>query len=64
MDARELRRCFALASAFKHGDLAVGGTQDDRVRGEARHALRAITVNDIQRTPLVDDGVTIALERS
>ena len=64
MDARELRHCFALANAFKHGDLAVGGSRDDRVRDEARRALRAVTVNEILQMPLVDDGVTIALERS
>ena len=64
MDARELRRCLALASAFKHGDLAVGGTEDDGVRDDARDALSAITVTEIHRTSLVDDGVTIALERS
>jgi ethanolamine ammonia-lyase large subunit len=64
MDARELRQRLALASAFKQGDLLVGGTDDDRVRADARRALRAMTVGEIQRTPVVDDGVTVALERS
>ena len=64
MDEKELRRVFTLANAFKEGDLAVGGTTDDRLREEARRALRATTVGDIRRTALVDDGVTAALERS
>jgi ethanolamine ammonia-lyase large subunit len=64
MDGHELRRCLALAGAFKQGDLVVGGTEDDRVRADARRALSAITVNEIHRTTLVDDGVTAALERS
>lgn len=64
MDPGELRRCLALASAFKQGDLAVGGTDDDRVRTDARRTLSAITVNEIHRTTLVDDGVTAALDRS
>jgi ethanolamine ammonia-lyase large subunit len=64
MDARELRQCLALASAFKHGDLAVGGTEDDEVRSEARRALSAITIGEIHRTTLIDDGVTAALDRS
>jgi ethanolamine ammonia-lyase large subunit len=64
MDPRELRRCFALASAFKEGDLAVGGTRDDRLRADARRALGALTVREVQRTLLIDDGVTAALDRS
>src|SRR5262245_18345113 len=64
MDAGELRRCLALASAFKQGDLAVAGTEDDAVRAEARRALEEITVNEIQRTTFIDDGVTAALDRS
>lgn len=64
MDARELRSCLALANAFKQGDLAVGGTEDDAVRVEARRALSAVSVNEIHRITLVDDGVSAALERS
>ena len=64
MDAGELRRCLALASAFKQGDLAVGGTEDDAVRAEARRALKALTINGIHRTTLINDGVTAALDRS
>jgi hypothetical protein len=30
MDSAALRRVFALANAFKEGDLSVGGTTDDR----------------------------------
>jgi len=64
MDARELRSCLALASAFKQGDLSVGGTEDDAVRAEARRALSAVTVKEIHRLTLVEDGVSAALERS
>jgi len=54
---------FALANAFKEGDLPVGGTRDDRVRDEARRALLATRIGDIRRTVFVDDGVTAALDR-
>src|SRR4030095_8348652 len=64
MDAGEPRRYLALASAFKQGDLAVGGTEDDAVRAEARRALNAIAVSEIHRTTLIDDEVTAALDRS
>ena len=64
MDDRELRRVFTLASAFKEGDLAAGGTTDDRLRDEARRALLATTVGEIRRTPLVADAMTAALERT
>ena len=61
---RELRQVFALASAFKEGDLAVGGTADDRLRDDARGALLATTIGEIRRTRLVDDVVSEALERT
>jgi ethanolamine ammonia-lyase large subunit len=64
MDDQELRRVFTLANAFKEGDLAVGGTTDDRVRQDARRLLLAATVGDIRRAVLVDDGVTAALTRA
>lgn len=64
MDGQELRRVFALANAFKEGDLAVGGTADDAARHAARAALLGTTIGDIHRTVLVDDGLTAALERS
>src|SRR5262245_987492 len=64
MDGSELRRILALASAFKEGDLVVGGTADDALRREARGRLLTTTLGDIHRTPLVDDGVTAALQRS
>ena len=64
MTGDELRRTFTFASAFKEGDLAVGGTADDRLRDEARRALLATTVGDIRRSPLIDDGVTAALDGS
>jgi hypothetical protein len=58
-----MRRTFALANAFKEGDLLVGGTRDDLVRDEARRELSATRVRDIRRSVFVDDGVTAALER-
>jgi ethanolamine ammonia-lyase large subunit len=64
MNDRELRRIFALASAFKEGDLAIGGTTDDRLREDARRSLLAATIGDIRRAVFVDDGVTEALARS
>jgi len=60
--AAELRRTFALANAFKQGDLGVGGTTDDRVRDDARRALAAVTLGQIRRRALVDDAVTAALD--
>src|SRR5215471_18127279 len=64
MDSRALRQTLALANAFKEGDLAVGGTLDDRVREDARHALSRLTFAEIRKTVLIDDEVTGALERS
>lgn len=58
-----MRQTFVLASAFKEGDLLVGGTRDDLVREDARRALRATRVADIRRAVFVDDGVSTALER-
>ena len=43
MNAREGRNLFVLANAFKEGDLAVGGTTDDRLRAEARRELLALS---------------------
>jgi ethanolamine ammonia-lyase large subunit len=64
MNSQALRQIFALANAFKEGDLVIGGTRDDRVREEARHALGAVTIGQIRRTALVEDDVTVALDRS
>jgi ethanolamine ammonia-lyase large subunit len=63
MDAATLRQILTLASAFKEGDRAVGGTADERLRTDARSALLATTVGDIHATPLIDDGVSDALHR-
>ena len=60
----DLRRTFALANAFKEGDLAVGGTADDQIRAEARQVLLGTPVGVIRKTTFVDDGVTAALARS
>ena len=64
MDADALRRTLTLASTFKEGDAAVGGTPDDRIRADARAALLATTVAEIHDTVFVDDGVSAALQRS
>jgi ethanolamine ammonia-lyase large subunit len=64
MDPRELRQRFGLANAFKQGDLAVSGTEDDLVRAEARRALLATTVYEITRAWIVEDGVSLAIDRS
>ena len=63
MDSADLRRTFALANAFKEGDLLVGGTRDDVLRAEARRSLLATPVADIRRTRLVDDRVSPEGER-
>ena len=54
----------ALANAFKEGDFAVGGTQDDYVRTEARRAILGTSLRSIRSTALVDDGVSEVLARS
>ena len=64
MDGHTLRQLFVLANDFKDGDLAVGGTTDDRIRAEARRQLLATTVGDIRHTSIVDDHVSAALDRS
>ena len=64
MNDQEFRHTFALANAFKEGDLTVGGTTDDHIRAEARRMLLATTVAEVRRHTLVNDGVTVALERS
>src|SRR5262245_12611029 len=64
MNEQELRQIFALANAFKEGDLQVGGTRDDQVRADARRMLLAITLGDVRRATLADDGVTAALQQS
>jgi len=61
---QELRRTFALANAFKEGDLLVGGTSDDQIRADARRVLLATTLGELRRATLVDDGVTAALQQS
>lgn len=64
MDGSELQRILALASAFKEGDLVVGGTADDRIRDAARGRLLSTTLGHIHHTSLIDDGVTAALHQS
>src|SRR5262249_2039877 len=64
MEDRAVRQLFALANAFKEGDLAIGGTGDDRVREEARQVLGALTIGEIRRTTFVEDDVTASLGRS
>ena len=59
----QLHRTFALSNSFKEGDLAVGGTRDDRVREDARRTLLGTTVAEIRRALFVDDGVTEAIEK-
>jgi ethanolamine ammonia-lyase large subunit len=64
MESEALRRMLALASAFKEGDRAVGGSADPAIRRDARAALLACTLGDIHRTTIVDDGVSDALARA
>ena len=60
----DLRQTLVLANEFKEGDLAVGGIDDPRLRGDARRALEALHLGEIDPATLIDDGVTEALERS
>jgi ethanolamine ammonia-lyase large subunit len=55
---------FVLANELKEGDLLVGGSNDARVRDEARRAIGALRLGEIVSAAFVDDGVTEALERS
>jgi ethanolamine ammonia-lyase large subunit len=64
MTGQQLRRTFTLASAFKEGDLAVGGTTDDRLREEARRVVLGSSIGDVRRAPVIEDGVTASLDRS
>jgi hypothetical protein len=64
MDDRELRRVFTLASAFKEGDLAVGGRPTTACATRRAARCSRTTVGEIRRTPLVADAMTAALERT
>jgi ethanolamine ammonia-lyase large subunit len=64
MKPDDLRCAFALANEFKEGDLALGGTRDQRLRVDARGAIGALRVGDIAASVFVDDGVSEALTRS
>ena len=64
MDTDTLRQTLTLASAFKDGDRAVGGTTDDHLRAAARGALLATTLGDIHDTVLIDDRVSTELRQS
>jgi ethanolamine ammonia-lyase large subunit len=63
-DRRELLKTFALANEFKEGDLLVGGTRDDSSRASARERLGALTLGELSRAALVEDGVSEALSAS
>lgn len=60
----DLRQILVLANAFKEGDLLLGGTADDQVRTDARSVLGGLTVGEIDRVRLVDDGVSEALAQA
>ena len=64
MNPGELRSAFILANEFKEGDLALGGTSDERLRAEARRAIAALRVGEIAPSAFVDNGVSEALARS
>jgi ethanolamine ammonia-lyase large subunit len=60
-DRQDLLRTFALANEFKEGDLLVGGTRDESVRGAARAEISALDLGTLTATALVEDGVSEAL---
>ncbi|HEY0764631.1 MAG TPA: ethanolamine ammonia-lyase subunit EutB [Pyrinomonadaceae bacterium] len=64
MAHHQLSQIFALANEFKEGDLNVGGTRDDYIRGQARAALAGVSLGDIAGTDFVEDQVTEELHRS
>src|SRR5690349_21210123 len=64
MQQHELARVLALANDFKEGDLAVGGTRDDRERDDARRQLAALRLSALHPQCVVRDGVSDALARS
>jgi ethanolamine ammonia-lyase large subunit len=64
MARNQLSQTFVLANEFKEGDLSVGGTRDEHVRGQARAALAALSLGEIARANFVEDQVTEALHRS
>src|ERR1041385_7443507 len=63
MARNQLSQIFVLANEFKEGDLNVGGTRDDHIRGEARDALAGLSLGDIASADFVEDQVTEALHR-
>ena len=64
MARNQLSQIFVLANEFKEGDLNVGGTRDDHIRGEARDALVGLSLGDIASADFVEDQVTEALHQS
>src|ERR1041385_6379369 len=64
MARNQLSQIFVLANEFKEGDLNVGGTRDDHIRGEARDALAGLSLGDIASADFVEDQVTEALHQS
>ena len=64
MVRNQLNRLFVLANEFKEGDLSVGGTRDDQIRRQARDALSAVSLRDIERADFVEDQVSEALQRA
>jgi ethanolamine ammonia-lyase large subunit len=64
MNPARLRQLLVLANRPKEGDLVVGGTTDEQVAAEARTSLALLTLAEIDRSPLVDDGVSEFLARA
>lgn len=61
MDRAALQQVLVLSNELKEGDLALGGTRDDRVRSEARASLGALRLRAIDRAALVEDALSEAL---
>jgi ethanolamine ammonia-lyase large subunit len=64
MVQNQLTQTFVLANEFKEGDLNVGGTRDEHTRREAREALAALSLGDINKADFVEDQATEALHQS
>lgn len=64
METNSLLSLFAQANAFKEGDLLVGGTQDELIRGIGRARIADLSIAQIANTDFVEDRLTEILSKS
>lgn len=63
-EINKLLPLFAKANEFKEGDLLVGGTTDETVRGIARNEIADMQIKAIAETTFVEDKISEALAKS